>query len=177
MNEIEVKVLNVNCEEIKTKIKSLGGVLVKNEFQENHIFSLPEDIKTGGYIRIRVIEDSLTNSKKIFLCGKKLISQSKFRKMDESEFEVNSFKEAFNFLNMINIKFLHKENKKRESYKLNNTLIEFDTWDKSIFPDTYIEIEAENEKDLLSTLSLLNINKENVTSKGLLEIKKDMGLI
>lgn len=176
MNEIEVKILDIDCNTIKNKINSLGGILVKNEFQENHIFSLPENINGSGYIRIRVIQDFLTNSKKTFLCIKKVISQNEFREMNESEFEIDSFKEAFNFLDMININFLRQENKKRESYSLNNTLIEFDTWDKSVFPHPYIEVEAKNEKDLFTTLNLLNISKDKVTSKGLLEIKKDMGL-
>lgn len=176
MNEIEVKILDINCNTIKNKISSLGGTLVKNEFQENHIFSLPQNINGSGYIRIRVIQDFLTNSKKTFLCVKKIISQNEFREMNESEFEIGSFNEAFEFLHMINISFLRQENKKRESYSLNNTLIEFDTWDKNVFPQTYIEIEAQNEKDLFSTLNLLNISKDKITSKGLLEIKKDMGL-
>lgn len=176
MKEIEVKVLNINCENLKSKIKSLGGKLVKNEFQENHIFALPENLDSNGYIRIRVIKDYITNTTKYFMCIKKVLSQDKVRKMDEKEFEVSSFDEAFGFLLSLNIKFLSQEDKKRESYILNDTLIEFDKWDDSVFPYPYAEIEAENENKLYAILDLLEIPREKVTSKGLLQIKQEMGL-
>lgn len=177
MNEVEVKVIDINCEEVKSKIKSLNGTLVKKEFQENHIFSLPKELNSKGYIRIRVIKDYLHMDNKIFLCIKKVISQDSVRKMEEREFEVNSFDEAFGFLSALNIEFLSQENKTRESYRLDNALIEFDKWDDKVFPYPYIEIEAENEEKLYSIINLLEIPLNKVTSKGLLEIKKEMGLL
>lgn len=177
MNEVEVKVIGVNCEEIRSKIISLNGILVKKEFQENHIFSLPENLNAKGYIRIRVIKDYLNGNNKTLLCIKKVISQDKVRKMDEREFEVDNFDEAIGFLSALNIEFLSQENKSRESYSLEDALIEFDTWDEKVFPHPYVEIEAENEERLYSIINLLEIPHDKVTSKGLIEIKKEMGLL
>lgn len=177
MNEIEVKIIDIDCLEIEERIHTLNGKLIKDEFQENYIFSLPKGLNENGYIRIRKTEDFLDSSTKVLLCIKKVIFQGEFREMEEKEFEVSDFEEAFGFLDMLHFEFLRQENKKRKSYLLNNSLIEFDTWDDSVFPKPYIEIEAKNEKDLFDTLSLLNIDKDKITSKGLLEIKKEMGLI
>ncbi|KMT20855.1 class IV adenylate cyclase [Clostridium cylindrosporum] len=176
MSEIEVKVIGIDCNDLKDKVKSLGGTLVKKEFQENYIFSLPSELNSTGYIRIRVTKDYLHNNNKTLLCIKKVISQEKVRKMDEREFEVDNFDEAFGFLSALNIEFLSKENKSRESYKLNNSLIEFDKWDDEVFPYPYAEIESEDEEELNNIVSLLNIPTDKVTSKGLLQIKKEMGL-
>ncbi len=176
MNEIEVKVIGIDCEKLKEKVISLDGKIVKKEFQENHIFQLPESINANGYIRIRVIRDDLNSLNKTFMCVKKVLSTEGVRKMDEKEFEVSDFNEAFGFLESIDIKFISQENKYRESYEINNSLIEFDTWDEKVFPYTYAEIESENELKLQEIVSLLEIPSENITSKGLLQIKKEMGI-
>lgn len=178
MNEVEVKVIGIDCEKLKEKIILFKGELIKKEFQENHIFSLPENINESGYIRIRVIKDQLNNKDKVLLCIKKVLSKEtdSVRKMDEKELEVNNFNEAYGFLKALNIKFINQENKYRESYKLNNTLIEFDTWDENVFPYTYAEIEAENESELYKVVNLLEIPRDKITSKGLIQIKKEMGI-
>ncbi|WDC84626.1 hypothetical protein PL321_02665 [Caloramator sp. mosi_1] len=77
----------------------------------------------------------------------------------------------------LGIKDFKREDKHRESYMLKDVLIEFDTWDKEVFPMPYIEIEAPNIEALENTILLLNIPKDKITSKGLLEIKRDMGLL
>ncbi|MEF9951318.1 MAG: CYTH domain-containing protein [Clostridium sp.] len=177
MKEIEVKVIGIDCSAIKEKLTKLNANLVKNEFQENHIYALPKSLGAKGYIRIRVIKDYLNNNDKTLLCIKKILSQDTVRIVDENEFEVSSFIEAKGFLNSLNIEFIATENKERVSYKLNDSLIEFEKWDEKVFPLPYIEVESPCEESLNSILDILSINRKYVTSKGLLEIKKDMGLI
>lgn len=41
MNEIEVKVIDVDTESIKRKVIDKGGILVKKEIQENYMYGLP----------------------------------------------------------------------------------------------------------------------------------------
>ncbi|MEF9934043.1 MAG: CYTH domain-containing protein [Clostridium sp.] len=176
MKEIEVKIIGVNCEDIKNKVISLGGVQTKHEFQENHIFSLPKHLNSNGYIRIRVIKDYLHNRNSVLLCIKKILSQDEVRIVDENEFEVSSFNEANGFLSALNIEFIAQENKERVSYKLNNSLIEFEKWDESVFPIPYVEVESPSVNELNNILDILSIDKSYVTSKGLIEIKKEMGI-
>lgn len=74
MKEIEVKVLNVDVDLVKSKIISLGGVNIKKEHQENYFFNMPNC--DNGYIRIRKIQDLLNNITKITLCVKKYLKMA-----------------------------------------------------------------------------------------------------
>ncbi|SKA85242.1 adenylate cyclase, class 2 [Caloramator quimbayensis] len=178
MKEIEVKVLKIDIEKTREDIINLGGKLIKKEFQENYYYKLPESLSNQkGYIRIRKVHNLLDGSRKILLCIKTLISQEKYRTCDEHEFEVSNFKECTLFLEAMKLSYIKSENKHRESYSIDNSLIEIDTWDKDVFPEPYIEIEAACEEDIFNLLSKLNINKNKATSKSLEEIKKEMGLI
>jgi adenylate cyclase class 2 len=177
MSEIEIKVLGVDVDEVKRKVLSLGGVLVKNENQENHIYNLPSECgDVFGYVRIRSVHSLLDDSRRIILGVKKIISQEKSRVMEEHEMEVEDLDECIGFLKTMCIKHYRTENKYRESYKFNDTLIEFDTWDKSVFPHPYIEIESKYEGKIFETLKLLGIPEEKTTSKNLKQLREEMGL-
>lgn len=177
MKEIEVKIFGVDIEDIKTKVLSLGGTLAKRENQENYFYDFPPHMKDEkGYIRIRKIHNLLDDSTKLMMCIKKIISQEAARKTEEHEFEVLDFKEADEFLKSMGADFFSREDKYRESYLLLNSLIEIDIWDKKVFPEPYIEIEAESEEKIYEILSLLNIPAEKATSKSLNEIKKSFNL-
>lgn len=175
MKEIEVKVLGLDVFEIKNKVIALGGKIFKNEQQENYFWSLKDTNK--GYLRIRRINDLLNNREKITICIKKIHTTEFARENIEHEFEVSSFDECMNFVKELGFHDFKREDKHRESYILNDVLIEFDTWDKNVFPYPYIELEAPNNETLKNIINLLEIPQENITSKGLLEIKKEMGLL
>lgn len=175
MNEIEVKVLDVDIEAIRTKIVELNGVLIKREYQENYIYTLPTNLKNrNGYIRIRRTHDLFKDTYENILCIKKIISQNDFRITDENEVTVSSIEDCKNFLEALEVKFFRKQNKYRESYLLLDSLIEIDEWDKDIFPEPYIEIEAKTPEILNSVLTALSIPKEKTTSLTLEEIKKNI---
>jgi adenylate cyclase class 2 len=177
MNEIEVKVLGVDVEEVRNKIIKLGGKLVKKERQENYIYYLPPHVENqNGYVRIRKIHNLIDNSFKIILTSKKIISQDKYRKTEEMDVEVLNLEQCRSFLHSLELKFHRQENKYRESYSLNGALIEIDEWDKDIFPEPYIEIEAENEKGIFDILKILEIPESKATSKTLEQIKQEMGI-
>jgi adenylate cyclase class 2 len=177
MDEIEVKIFGVDIENIKKKVLKLGGTLAKKENQENYFYDFPPHMKDEkGYIRIRKIHNLIDDSTKIMMCMKRIISQDTARKTEEHEFEVLDFKEAEEFLKSMGIGFFSKEDKYRESYLLSNALIEIDIWDKKVFPEPYIEVEAESEKKIYEILSILGIPAEKATSKSLNEIKKTFNL-
>lgn len=177
MNEIEVKVLDIDLEITRNKILGLGGKLVKNELQYNYIYELPEHIKNrDGYIRIRKIHNLIDDSYKNILCIKKIISRSEAKITEEHETVIENLDEGLSFLNAMELKNLGCFNKRRESYSLNGALIEFDTWDKEHFPIPYIEIEAPGSSEINKILKLLDIPESKATSKSLADIKKDMGI-
>lgn len=175
MNELEVKVFNVDIITVKESIINNGGKLVKRENQSNYYYNLPSGSGTG-YIRIRTVENLIDKSTRYILCIKKIISEDKCRLSDEHEFEIKDFNECRNFLKALGLEFHSKQDKYRESYEYMGALIEFDIWDKRVFPDPYMEIEAENEKKIYSVLTALDIPEYKATSKSLTEVKKEMGL-
>jgi adenylate cyclase class 2 len=177
MHELEVKVLGVDIEDVKNKIKMLVGKLVKKEQQENYIYALPPHMKDErGYIRIRRVHDLINDSVKNIMCIKTIVSQEKYRTTEEHEFEVLDFKESTNFLKGMRLEFAGQHDKYRESYNLKDTLIEIDIWDRETFPEPYLEIEATDEKNIFEVLDLLEIPHEKATSKTLEEIKEEMGI-
>jgi adenylate cyclase, class 2 len=177
MDEIEIKVLGVDIEEVKSKINSLGGELAKKEMQENYIYHLPPHVENqNGYVRIRTIHNMLDNSYKNILTSKKIVSQGKYRVTEENDVIVTDLKACKEFLDAMELKFYKQQNKYRESYILNEALIEIDIWDKEIFPEPYIEIEAENEAKLFEVMKLLEIPEEKATSKTLEQLKEQMGI-
>jgi adenylate cyclase, class 2 len=177
MDEIEVKVLGINVDEIRDRVIILGGKLVKKEMQENHIYHFPPHVENqNGYIRIRTIHNQIDDTHKNILTSKKIISQGKYRKTEEQEVLVSDLQSCQNFLNALELKFYKQQNKYRESYELSGALIEIDEWDKDIFPEPYIEIEAEHEDKLFEVLKMLEIPEEKVTSKTLEQLKEEMGI-
>jgi adenylate cyclase, class 2 len=177
MDEIEVKVLGINVNEIRDKVVSLGGMLVKKEMQENHIYHFPPHVENkNGYIRIRTIHDLINDSHKNILTCKKIISQGKYRKTEEHDVVFSDFQNCKDFLSALELKFYKQQNKYRESYELQGALIEIDEWAKEIFPEPYIEIEAENEEKLFEVIKLLDIPEEKVSSKTLEQLKEEMGI-
>lgn len=178
MNEIEVKVLDVDIYEVISTLKSFGCTPVKKEQQENYIYSLPDSMKDiKGYVRIRRVKSLLDGTTKSILCVKKIISQDSVKFCEEHETEVSSFSACSSILTSLNLRFLGRKDKLRESYLFNDTLIEIDTWNKEYFPEPYLELEGESSEKIYETLTLLGIPHEKATSLCLEEIKKLRGIV
>lgn len=171
MKEIEVKVLNINKKNVLEKLKALDAKLIKKEFQKNIIFDYEDNrlFNSGGYIRIRELENLLNNKKSIIITFKELISKDKFKISDEIEFEVLNIDNATKFLNKLGLKIFRIDEKFRESYKLDFGLVEIDTW---AGVPTYIEVEANSEKLVEKILNLLGYNLSDSTSMSLKEVIK-----
>lgn len=171
MNEIEVKVLNIDSESIKRKLNKLNAKLVKREFQINYIFDFENNLffEKGGYVRIRKAHDFLKDAEKVTLTSKELVSKDKFKISKEIEFNSDSFDSSKDFLLSLGLKLKRTDEKYRESYELENGLIEIDTW---AGVPTYLEVEAETEENVINILSKLDYKLEESTSMTLAEIMK-----
>lgn len=171
MNEIEVKVLDIDKESLVKKLNDINSTLVKKEFQNNYMFDYPDNrfFSKGGYVRIRKSISILDKKEKIVLTFKELISKDKFKVSKEIEFKADDFDSAKNFLEALGLKLFRIDEKFRESYKLDEGLIEIDTW---AGVPTYFEAEAENEKKVEILLNKLGYNLSQSTSMTLAEIMK-----
>jgi adenylate cyclase class 2 len=172
MSEIEVKVLNIKIEDIKSKMAKIGAVQVKKENQINSMYDYEDQrlFKQKGFARIRETYDYLKDETKYILGIKKMISQEKYKEMLEEETEVSDLVAANNILHELGLEKVRVDKKFRESYKLGEILYEIDTWDKETYPKPYLEVEAPDEETLVKGLELIGYTLADSTAKSLYEL-------
>ncbi|MBU3159915.1 CYTH domain-containing protein [Clostridium frigoris] len=180
MKEIELRIIDIDVQEIRSKLLSLNCIKVKQEDQINNIYDFSDKrlLLGKGYARIRTVKDHLTNSTIHYITTKKLISQEKYKIMDEHESEIKDEFAARGIFEALGLELMQSIKKYRESYKYKNTLIEIDINEKEFCPFPYIEIESTSETEIEEVVRLLGYNLEDTTPKSIYEIlksKKSMG--
>lgn len=174
--EIEVKVLNINKQEMINKLESLGAELVKHENQANHIFDTKDMLGNNklSYLRLRETHNCKNDDVQYTFTLKSNISTGDVRVNEEIETKVEDKDALIKILSKLNIKEKHIGKKERISYIKDDILFEIDTWDEETYPHPYMELEVKDKKDLKKAIDMLNIKEEDVTSKSLYELRKDL---
>lgn len=170
--ELETRVIDIDVDLIRNKLKELGATLVKSEDQINDLYDF-EDMKLRnekGYARIRTVNDRLNNTEIIFITTKKMLSQGTFKEMEEYETIVKNKTMAEGIYKALGLRLNQSIKKYRESYKLNHSLVEIDINDPNFCPFPYIEIETSSIENLKETLDLLGYTIEDTTSKTVYEL-------
>jgi adenylate cyclase, class 2 len=172
LNEIETRIIDIDVDEIRRKLLCINAQKVKQENQINNIYDFSDRrlLSNKGYARIRTIQDELTNSTIHYITTKKLISQEKYKIMDEHESEIKDEVAAKGIFEALGLTLVQSIKKYRESYKYKNTLIEIDINEKEFCPFPYIEIESEDENEIEEVLALLGYSLQDTTSKTIYEI-------
>jgi adenylate cyclase, class 2 len=175
VQEIETRIIDINVDDIRKKLLSMNAVKVKEENQINNIFDFSDRrlLNEKGYARIRIVEDNLRNEKHYYMTTKKLISQDKYKVMNEHEIEISNPVDGENIFKSLGLKLVESIKKYRESYKYKNTLVEIDINEESFCPFPYIEIETSYEEELKEVVELLGYTLEDTTSKTIYEILED----
>jgi adenylate cyclase class 2 len=178
MQEIETRILDINIEDIRQKLKALNAAKVKEENQINKIFDFPDRrlLNAKGYARIRIIEDMLNKKNVYYMTTKKLISQEVYKIMDENEIIIDDAETGEGIFKALGLELVEAIKKYRESYQYKNTLIEIDVNDKNFCPFPYIEIETSFEEELKEVVNLLGYTLKDTTSKTIYEILKERGI-
>ena len=178
MKEIETRIIDIDVEQIRIKLLKINAKKVKQENQINNIYDFSDKrlLNNKGYARIRTIHDELTNSIVHYITTKKLISQEKYKIMDEHESEIKDEAAAIGIFEALGLKLIQSIKKYRESYKYKNTLIEIDINEVEFCPFPYIEIECADEDELEEVINLLGYNLEDTTSETIYEILKSKKL-
>lgn len=178
MNEIETRILDIDVDYIREKMLKLGASNVKKENQVNNIFDFPDRrlLSKKGYARIRIIEDLLNNKNVYYMTTKKMLSQDKYKVMEENETIIESAQEGEKIFLSLGLTLVESIKKYRESYKYKNSLVEIDINDKSFCPFPYIEIETSHEEELIELVEYLGYTLEDTTSKTIYEILKERKL-
>jgi len=152
--EIEAKWLNIDIDEIRGKLKSIGAVCVCPErLMVRRTYDYPDRRldKIGGWIRVRNEGNKTTLSYKQLndrtLHGTKEVSVS-----------VDDFNRTCSFLDVIGMESKSFQETKRESWKLGNAEIELDTWP---WIPSFVEIEASDEIELKAVAEKLGLDYTN----------------
>lgn len=176
MKEREIKVLNIDKEEIEKKLINIGAKLIKDENQINYRFDTEDGFlkKTyNGYLRIRLTKNLLNGETKNTLTFKRSLKRNTLRVNEETETEISDWENTAKILELLGYKQKRPGYKHRRSYTYENIIFEIDTWDENTYSKPYLEIEMSSEEDLERAIKLLDLDRSQVTTKPIDELSKE----
>ena len=162
--EYEVRVLEINVDEIKKKLESVGAVFEWDRVQRRYVYDFIPKVDSK-WIRLR------TNGIKTTLTIKDLVT-SKIDGTRELEIEVDDFDNTNKILEELGYEHRNYQENRRIQYKLNGVEIDIDSW--PMIP-TYLEIEGSSEEEVYKTLEILGIDTKSTTTRDVEGIYNDYG--
>ena len=151
--EYEVRVLEIDKDELIRKLESLNATKVGEFNQKRYVYdTIPKE--NGKWIRLR------TNGKETTLTFKDVTSD-KIDGTKEVEIEVSDLELTNEFLNKIGFFSKAYQENNRIRYILDDVELDIDSW--PLIP-TYLEIEGKDEKSVLDMIEKLELDKSKVTS-------------
>jgi len=171
VNEIEVKVLNIDRDTLREKLRALGAVCEGREFQQNRMYDYPDRRlylqEDGSYIRIRLIRSLESDFSSQILTLKKTLSRDKYKIAQETETAVADPEAMAQFLLQLGFVRVRIDEKIRESWVWQKIRFELDEW-AGLPP--YLEVEAPDEAAVSEGLARLGYGLEEATSMNLNEV-------
>ena len=161
--EYEIRVLEIDVEEIIKKLEELGATKKGEYAQKRYVYNL-RPVEDGKWIRLR------TNGEKTTLTYKDIVSNT-IDGTKEVEIEVDDFENSNELLERIGFMNKGYQENRRIQYILNGVEIDIDSWPKI---PTYMEIEGESEEEVLKMVELLEIDKSKLTALGCSDIYKEI---
>lgn len=179
VKELEVKVLNIDKKVLEKRLKIIGATLLRREYQTNYLIDSKEkNIQNmhNSYLRIRETKDLDTDAVEYTFTLKENISKDGIRENVEVNTKIENKESLMYILNVLGYDVIQKGFKERISYVYNGIRFDIDTWDEDTYPYSYMEIEVEKKQDLKEAIRLLNIDEKDITTKSIVELRKDLGL-
>ena len=172
MKEIEIKFRLRNLEEIRKRLRRLGGKRKETVFERNWVFDFPDQNlwKNGKLLRLR---EETGNSKNVYLTFKNRLKDSRFKVMEEIEIRVSDFAKTSKLLEALGLRKVWEYQKKRENWEL---------WKQKITLDTlpvigeWMEIEGD-EKGIEKIAKELGFEISQGTNKSYRELLEEKGKI
>ena len=162
--EYEVRVLEIDVDDIKKKLDSVGAKFEWDRVQRRYVYDFIPKVDRK-WIRLR------TNGVKTTLTIKDLVT-SKIDGTRELEVEVDDFDNTNMILEELGYVHRNYQENRRIQYKLNGVEIDIDSW--PMIP-TYLEIEGSSEEEVYKTLDILGISKDSITTRDVEGIYNDYG--
>ena len=162
--EIELRVYDIDKEELIKKIEKLNGKFINNYEQIRYVYDF-NPVKENKWIRLR------TDGFKTTLTIKEYTS-SKINGVNELEIEVSDMEKTNLILEKLGYKKRSVQENKRTRYILNDVEIDIDTWP---YLKTFVEFESKSKEKIYDVLKLLDIDIKNTTTKIADDFYYDIG--
>ena len=162
--EYEVRVLEIDHDEMVKKLESLGAELQFDTLQQRYVYDF-NPVIDSKWIRLR------TNGIKTTLTIKDLNAKT-IDGTKELEIEVDDFDKTNQILEELGFKNRGFQQNKRTQYILDGVEIDLDRW--PLIPE-YMEIEGPSIEAVESTLTKLGINKEEIVTLDVASIYDHYG--
>ena len=162
--EYEVRVLEINHDEMVKKLEDLGATLKFSSLQQRYVYDLKPK-SPNKWIRLR------SNGVKSTITIKDLESKT-IDGTKELEIEVSDFDKANELLEVLGYKNRGFQQNKRTQYILDGVEVDLDRW--PLIPE-YMEIEGSSEKEVYDCLEKLGIKKEDTVTLDVASIYTHYG--
>ncbi|MGN1372008.1 MAG: class IV adenylate cyclase [Candidatus Coprovivens sp.] len=162
--EYEVRILEINHDEMVKKLESLGAEFKFEALQQRYVYDLKPK-QDNKWIRLR------TDGKKTTLTIKDLQAKT-IDGTKELEIVVDDFAKTNQVLEELGFKNRGFQQNKRTQYILDGVEIDLDRW--PLIPE-YIEIEGSSVKDVEQTLTKLGIDKKDIITLDVASIYDHYG--
>lgn len=157
MREIELKILEIDPEEIKRKLNKLGAEKIQDVDIHALHFDYPDGHikKNDQLLRVRQIGG------KVELCFKGSSQSEQFRNAEEIEVITTDFEKTITILERVGLNKIFEMKRRRESYRIGKTRFEIDYY-PNLPP--FVEIEAPSEEEIEGFVRKLGFTMEQTTN-------------
>ncbi len=159
MEEVEVKVLNIDVAAAEEKLKSLNAALLSEALLRTVYLDFPNNSLRNIGVSLRVRKEEGDCFEKSFVCLKKTLPGRVAKVREELDVQVSSFEEALELLKSLGLRETLKLVKKRKTYSLRDAKVMLDLYE-GIPP--LLEIEAANEEEVLRIAERLGYSKQDL---------------
>ena len=153
--EYELRVLNINIEDIIEKCKSLNAKKIGSFHQKRFVYDFSPPTK-GKWIRLR------NDGFKSTLAVKKIKSLN-IDGTKELEIIVSNFEDTAEVLKELGFEYRNYQENYRVEFCINDVNLDIDKWPML---NPFLEIEGPNETAIYNILKLLKFEKESITFEG-----------
>ncbi len=158
MQEIEIKILGVNKKELEEKLISLDA----KKISESEIFTIFFDTPNKEIHSKKQTFRLRKKGDKVFLTLKNKPKSSNLKIREEIETEVSNFEKTKKIIELLGFQETLSMKKLRTTYKLKNTLFEFDKYlEKYDYIPEFLEIESTDSETIYKYVELLGFKKSD----------------
>ena len=147
-NEIEAQFLDINKDDLRTKLAACGGKLIQSEIKMKRIIF---DAGPHQFVRVR------DEGNKIVLTYKNVSDDHSILGTKEINVVVDDYDKMVELLECAHLEFKARQETLREEWEINDCEICIDTWP---WIPSFVEIEGPSEEKVWETAKILGFEKE-----------------